>query len=94
LVESITDDKKAEVTFYPQPASNYPEIKSRNLKNSDNVKITIYDMIGKKVFSHEHCVQQNHVTVNLENSWPDGLNIVKVTGGNVSATGRFIKQKD
>jgi PKD repeat protein len=93
-VESISNADKAEVTFYPQPASDYLIVNSNALKGKDNVQVSIYNLMGNLVYSNNQIVQQNHLTVNLESNWPDGIYVVSVTGNNINVTGKFIKKKD
>jgi len=93
-VKSIAAGNKTRMTFYPQPASDYLEIKSDCLDGLNNVQIRIYDVMGNLLFSREQDVRQNRVTANLESNWANGIYVVSVIGKNTVATGRFIKQKN
>jgi PKD repeat protein len=93
-VGTISNADKAQVNFYPQPASDYLVVKSNALKDNNDVQVSIYDLSGNLVFSNNLCVQQNRVIVNLESSWRDGIYVVSLTGNNVNATGKFIMKRD
>jgi len=93
-IKSIADWSKTNLTFYPQPAFDYLEIKGGILESVNIVQIRIYDLMGNRIYSGEHSVQQDRVTVNLENAWPDGIYVLSIIGNNVVATGKFFKQKN
>ena len=93
-IESLSDKSAANVTFYPQPASGYVVIKSCALGNSAEVQVTVYDLMGNRIYSRQHSAQQNQVKIDLESSWPDGIYFVSITGNQTIASGRFIKQKN
>jgi len=89
---SMITNKEGQIVFYPQPASDYLVISDNDFVESSNVIVKIYSLTGNLVYTKDITVQQNSVTVDLKSSWPDGIYIVSVTGNEVVATGKFIKE--
>jgi len=93
-IESVFNIGNTPITIYPQPASDYLVVTSHALQGLDDVLVSIYDLMGNKVYSNDYCIQQNSITVDLNSNWPDGMYVISVTGNNVQATGKFIKKKN
>mgnify|MGYP000126433403 CR=1 FL=1 len=70
-----------DIKIYPNPTSDYINIKSSDKINS----VEVYDMLGKKI------LDSKHKTINLK-SIPNGVYLVKVITENSTHTKRILKQ--
>ena len=83
------DISKEDVKFSisPNPASTTLNIKISEKLN--NAKITVFDVLGKKVYTKD----LNTLTPSVDVSkWNSGVYLVKISSENFTQTRRFVKQ--
>lgn len=74
-------------TISPNPAKNRMNITLPN--GMANASLTVFDLLGKKVYAGE--ISNLNSSINVS-SWNSGVYLVKVTSNDVTQTKRFIKQ--
>lgn len=74
-------------TISPNPAKNRMNITLPN--GMANANVTVFDVLGKKVYTGE--ISNFGGSINVS-SWNSGVYLVKVTSNDVTQTKRFIKQ--
>lgn len=76
-----------EFEISPNPASSILNIKLPNAV--ENTKLTIYNVLGKRVYSQS----LNAMTSNIDvSNWNAGVYLVRVSNDNITLTKRFVKQ--
>ena len=76
-LDDVNIDDQSSIKIYPNPASNSFKIQ---LNNIDNVSITIYDILGKKVYYNSN-VKESLELVN-QNRFETGVYLIKVIDNN------------
>jgi len=71
----------------PNPASRTLNIKVS--KKLQNAKITVFDVLGKKVYTKTLSTLSPSIDVS---KWNSGVYLVKISSENFSKTRRFVKQ--
>ena len=73
---------------YPNPAKDQIQIKLP--RNSANSEITIFNILGEKVFSHE--IEKNNETITISiNEWKTGSYLIRWNDQNGTITSTFVK---
>ncbi|WMI69947.1 T9SS type A sorting domain-containing protein [Mangrovimonas sp. YM274] len=86
LLNTLQDDN-LEFTISPNPAST--KLNIRLPKGLQNAQVSIFDVLGKKVYSQE----LNSLTASIDVSkWNSGVYLVKVSTDTFKQTRRFVKQ--
>jgi hypothetical protein len=84
---SISDFTKKEFSISPNPASSKLNVFLPN--NFENANITVFDILGKKVYNRT----VNGLTSKIDVSkWNSGVYLVRVSNDNATQTKRFVKQ--
>ena len=76
-VESLTTANDSPITLYPQPANEYVIAESNLFNGLNEIRINIYNSLGKMVYTDETDVNENYVTVDLAGyQFTSGLYII------------------
>ena len=78
---------KQDFTISPNPSSSKINLRLKVL-NSETV-LTVFDVLGKKIFSKE--IDQLNTTLDVSR-WNDGVYLVRITSDKETQTKRFVKQ--
>ena len=73
---------------YPNPANNGIQIQIPI--SSTNSKITIYNLLGEEIYSHEIAAQTNAIFINL-NDWKAGSYIIRWNDQSTTLSSSFLK---
>lgn len=79
-----------ELEVYPNPFSNYLNIKFDEINNA-STKIEILDIYGKKIYSNFHLIENHVVTINLS-YLPSATYFIIVNYNNKKFNAKIIKQ--
>jgi hypothetical protein len=79
--DSPIDDKEINVilktTLYPNPNDGNYTLKIQDIKQKDNVEITIFDITGKVVFEEKKTLNENN-EIKLKSDLQNGMYLIKV----------------
>lgn len=89
LVTSINNQKVADFTVFPNPATNFISLPSASFKGI--VKVSMIDITGKNVQDATYEVQQNAIKISTENI-PAGLYLLSIQNQGKLYYSKFIKQ--
>lgn len=83
----------APLFIYPNPADEHVFIEYNN-RFPDKVEFSIYDLMGKLIFSKTENINQKGTVVKQINThdYHPGIYFIKVTSGTLSTSGKFIVQ--
>ncbi|WP_157717190.1 T9SS type A sorting domain-containing protein [Formosa sp. Hel1_31_208] len=81
------DDQDNKFSISPNPATSMLNIRLSN--SLDNPNVSIYDVLGKKVFSKTLSAMTSSIDVSR---WNSGVYLVRVSADNQTLTQRFVKQ--
>jgi len=86
-------DRSSDFNLFPNPTSTSFDL-SFDYKQTENILVTIYDIVGKEALSFSRLAQpgKNTFTVPVENL-KEGTYIVRLDGMNLSATKRLVVNK-
>jgi hypothetical protein len=87
---SVAEVAKESVRVYPNPAKDVLKI-AVDKTNSSPVSVTVYNIVGSKMYASTLKVQNGEATVPVTQLAP-GTYIYEVTIGEASYKGRFIKE--
>lgn len=76
-----------EFTLTPNPAKS--KLHMRLPQSFENAEVTIYDVLGKKVYARTLSALSSSIDVS---KWNNGIYLVRVSNGTTTQTKRFIKQ--
>ena len=76
-----------DVLIYPNPATDQIHLKLS--KTHRSVKISVFDMVGKQIYS-QHYSNINNISINT-NKYIKGLYLIKIASENEQTTYKFIK---
>lgn len=88
-VKETEDKQNNRLQIFPNPAKNY--IKLSGLTSTENLKLMMYDGLGKKVME-QNINYENEVIVPLDDNLPVGLYILSVTTERGQQTIRLVKE--
>ena len=77
-------DKNVEMTIYPNPATNFINIKSTNA-NVNNANITVLDITGKQLYNRDLKLNGTVQSINISN-YNSGIYILKIVDLDNNAT--------
>ena len=83
----INDLSQLDFKIYPNPASDILNIKSQI--NLSDANVTIFDAIGRQVFSSE-LNNSERLTINI-NEWNNGVYIIQILSNKSTLVKRMIK---
>lgn len=86
-VAGVEENAINDFTLSPNPASTELRIELPGL--TGKVRVSIYDVLGKKVHDQELGTTESTIKVS---SWSDGVYMVEVSDGTRSQTKRFVKE--
>ncbi|MCH8318949.1 MAG: T9SS type A sorting domain-containing protein [Bacteroidetes bacterium] len=77
------------VSIYPNPSSGVFFLKT-NLKNANELNVSVYDILGKIVYSKEYKQAQNNIyKIDLSNN-PKGIYFVRISNDDFSVTKKVV----
>jgi hypothetical protein len=80
------------IKIYPNPAKNKIMIVFKTVNLSNDIKIALFDISGRKIFSKTFAAENNFkTTVNLQN-FARGIYLIKITNGNHNISKKIILQ--
>jgi hypothetical protein len=87
---SVKDYEKNNLHVFPNPAKNELTIQLSENFNTEQIRITIYDNVGKLVFEKENSSEQI-ININIQN-FSSGYYFVKINNkNNIVLTDKFVK---
>ena len=86
-VLGVDENNLSTIGIYPNPASSTLNLVL--VKNMQKGQITVFDILGKHIYSQEFQSNDN-ISINISN-WSSGSYFLKVVSGENSQTERFIK---
>lgn len=78
---------KTEFSIYPNPSKSRLNVNLKTLSN--DARIEVLDILGKKVYSNSLNTLQNTINVS---KWHSGVYLVRISQANQVVTKRFVKQ--
>ena len=78
-----------EISIYPNPASNIVNIDLGSVEFGKDITIDIYDMLGRKVGTHNHNSSEGSIEINVS-SFSEGLYFVKMNINGHSVTEKVL----
>ncbi len=89
-VNTSNEDITKNLAIYPNPASNYTEVKF-NLQEPATVKISVHDLIGKEVYAEPAGLMSGHVSRTLQlGDLSDGVYMIRIATDKGTITRKLI----
>ncbi|WGF92432.1 T9SS type A sorting domain-containing protein [Aequorivita marisscotiae] len=86
-VLGVEDNNLSSISIYPNPSSSVINLEIPH--NIQSGQITVYDVLGKQIYSDEF-ISNPRISINIAN-WSQGNYFLKVVSGEYTITERFIK---
>ena len=88
---SSNDFTENSITFWPNPVKDNLNISSKDIGFSNDVRVSIYDMLGREILSVSDFNNPNALNLDVS-SLSNGVYIVNLTDGQHSIQSRIIKE--
>lgn len=89
-VNTSNEDVTKNLSIYPNPASNYTEVKF-NLQEPTNVKISVHNLLGKEVYAEPSQLLSGYVSRTLQlGDLSDGVYMIRIATDKGTVTRKLI----
>lgn len=81
--------KETGLTIFPNPASE--QLLISGIQSPDKKEVSVYNMLGEKIFSKEFSAGEKEIRLNVKNFAP-GIYTLRVNGENINQASKFVKE--